>query len=635
MKRVLASVTAVLLGVAFGWRSGVDSGRAPRHHTAAHAVREHDSAPTAEKTRPVDAAKILGAGWYSWTERIGAATTQAELEALFGEMRATEDVRLNMTVGRLLGARWAEVDPMGGVLILAEFRGERPALYSLLTEWFLRDQKAALAGFALLEPQEGEWARAAVLTHLLQRDPGASLRFIRATGKFTPRGNGAEWYELAHTRTDELAALIVEIETARLKSGSSYSAYGLIRIIAKAMAERDPKAALAWADGLGKKMQHDARAAALDTWARQDPEGFIAQLAEWEKSGTKPETVFASGVNLRSAVAVALVKKDIGAAAQWVKKHPWFWTESFTDAIAQRLATGDLSTDEVFDAFAGIDSYQDKVRQAVFGGMWETMTGEEFNAAFSLLQNKPVSGAKTTAMGGLLRKWVEKDPDAAAARATHVPPGAERDALIAEMLRGTDLERRGRFAARAVAALPPGDRAVAVATLFAEAPKSPDELSGNYDPGLFAEMLETAPASPARTKAVERLGLHWGGSDPEAAMSWATMLPGEEALVATAASAHAWADRDAYSLSVYLLDMPAGPARDAATVSLVESVGEAEPDSAWAWTARIDAPEARNAARRAVIESWSVMDADAARAAVDAAELPPRDREALRAVMGP
>lgn len=149
-------MATAILGFFLGWQS-IDVS-SPSQQTEHHTTRS--SAPGSTKaSRHTQPTEVLDVDWQPWAKRIGAATSQEALETLFGELLATDDDTLRTTVGPLISARWAEVDPVGGVRYFDSMDGLPPELITLLTEWCILDQNEALSGFRLMGEKKSSQSR--------------------------------------------------------------------------------------------------------------------------------------------------------------------------------------------------------------------------------------------------------------------------------------------------------------------------------------------------------------------------------------------------------------------------------------------------------------------------------------------
>ena len=109
----------------------------------------HDPAGSAPGDTKADASAVA-----NWAARL-AATDAASLPAMAEEALAVADQSKSKKWMRLLAARWAEVDPAGGVAYFEERQKGKPRHEAnpwpqtwILTEWVLRDVAAAWAHVA-------------------------------------------------------------------------------------------------------------------------------------------------------------------------------------------------------------------------------------------------------------------------------------------------------------------------------------------------------------------------------------------------------------------------------------------------------------------------------------------------------
>ena len=98
---ILASIATVLLGAAVGWRP---SGVIDHERRKETSVSSRASMPLEKEVRQEWSA--LGVGWRAWARRVETAATQEELEELYSDLIAALDQNLQITVGKLIGARY-------------------------------------------------------------------------------------------------------------------------------------------------------------------------------------------------------------------------------------------------------------------------------------------------------------------------------------------------------------------------------------------------------------------------------------------------------------------------------------------------------------------------------------------------
>lgn len=127
-----------------------------------------------------------------------------------------------------------------------------------------------------------------------------------------------------------------------------------------------------------------------------------------------------------------------------------------------------------------------------------------------------------------------------------------------------------------------GEAAIEAASLLMK--RSPEE----------ALLLAADTTDPERRRDMELLiTSEWGRTDPAAAAAWCLAQPDNSSLLSTVITA--WSAADLQAASAWLNTQPAGPARDAAALSLIEPLMELEPASALAWAQSLTNPEFRRA----------------------------------------
>lgn len=158
-----------------------------------------------------------------WAARL-AATDAAGLPAMAEEALAVADQPKSQKWMRLLAARWAEVDPAGGVAFFADQQKGKPSHEAnpwpqiwILTEWALRDVEAAWAHVAAQSGKDESGVVINLGAELLRENPRVFWDWFLKAREPLPRQWGdpnPAWLELARQHGKTLEAMAAEMAAA-------------------------------------------------------------------------------------------------------------------------------------------------------------------------------------------------------------------------------------------------------------------------------------------------------------------------------------------------------------------------------------------------------------------------------------
>jgi hypothetical protein len=629
---VFASVAALLLGAALGWRgddgqeggAGLVEGKAGGDPTSEVEQRDRE-----------ELEKSLGGGWVA---RIGEAATGAELEVLFVEIASLEDEGLRRSLDSLLAARWAEVAPFAGIQFLAGVDDGVDYTVGLMTEWARIDFEEMLAGIGAVQSKWRLRVLGDAAELLMGEDPELCWELMRRTRVMpTDFGHAEAWAEFARSRPDEFIALAVElaVEGANGEAQRHSNLRNPLSIAAAEMASRGEDEAIAWAESLPEEIRNNALNGVIAALIKVDPWAAREHLGLLKEVQTGPSSYAGSGKSSREKeIASALV--DLGLREAMQRSHGGEMSGDVGKAIANRLETGALSIADLVGAIEGVEGMLESHMRPFLDWPLQGCSPARLQEIYEWAGEQSPDHTIDTVRSKALEQWINKEPARALAYLEDNAPVEERNGAIHAAL--SRLNVGGESVMELIGALPEDDRPSAVVRLFARVENAGlGDGTGGVTPGIhprtYGEQLLLAPASEERSRATAQLAQMWVSSDPVAAMDWAASLPVGESETAVAWAAEVWAKYDPLTLSEHLVEMEPSTSRDGAVGALVEAVAAGEPDSAWRWAGEIVDPEARLAARAAAVREWRRLSRDEGLAAIEAADLPDDEQEALRAVM--
>jgi hypothetical protein len=206
----------------------------------------------------------------------------------------------------------------------------------------------------------------------------------------------------------------------------------------------------------------------------------------------------------------------------------------------------------------------------------------------------------------LVRRWAERDPQAAAAWAGQFPEGGERR-MILEQIALAWAEKDFSTATGWVNGLPAGEsrEGAALAIGYEAAATQPKAALA------LADLVST---SPAHDDLIVHAVSQWGGADPAAALEWVNGVPDEQLrqrLLAAVAVASAKRDgRAAAALAAEAL--APGPVQDRTAVAVVQRWAQQSPIDAASWVAQFPETSTRNVALENLFAIWLPQDSASA-----------------------
>ena len=584
----------------------------------------------------------------AWAARLAAASAGSELAALVDEALAEKDGAERSWRLRLLCARWAEIDPAGGVVFFLEKDAENaPPCIWILAEWAVRDVEAALA-FVTAEGANPTAADSSVLSRvgeeLIRENPAAFWAWFQRLGKKlswqspgTPLAWEA-WKELGRARSREMEAMALEwaAEAEADASGWNSGAASLFKLLAEVRAEGDPAAALAWAQTVPKKYRDVCWAAALPVLARSDPQAALRQLnAKFQEPRGMDFFYDGRAAQVIGPIVREIGRRDLREAVAWVAglhDQSYGGLYAVKQLLGQAVREGRLGYQEAF-AMAGESGVPFASSQAqMLASVWDELPREDLGKAAAWLLRQQAGEMRSRALGQVVERWARADDASAVAFVQALENTGERRTLYGRILldEGFSSPRVVKLAAL----IPAEDRAAALAQGLA--PQYEERMLPHEAPfaSLGAELARTPPGED-RAKASRALYQIWGAQAPEDALAHAAVQA--DAVMQTdgvMGAVEGWAKYDAWSASQWLAEQPPGVARDAAAHQLSRSLSAAEPDSAWAWAADIGDPATRQEARAGVLRHWREADPASAAAAVESTKtLAPAERQKLAAIL--
>ncbi|HVS24665.1 MAG TPA: hypothetical protein VMU03_13145, partial [Gammaproteobacteria bacterium] len=554
---------AIGVGLGAAGVSFYDSHRAPVPTSATFDL----SQPSAEDSeqafaRPPAGPRVVEAletGAQSTAQRAAlyAAAARADvrgIDAMLTQAAAFTDPKARAFALDVLIARYGELDPRGAVAASAQLQISPAALSSLYYAWLKSSPTAALAALGKLDDAQAS-AVAPGLIALAGNDGALVDRIIGAL----PGRLAASLVSSAVLRVaqDSPAEAIKRAQSIANPEARTRAVTQVLSI----WAQRDPRAALEYADGLPAAARRDAfnsglsyqiataepellldridtlpperreglQQLALQTLAQRDPQAAIARLAEMPRGGQRQQFL--------QAVASAYGQRDAAAALAWARSLQ----PPEPGVLAQVI--GGISINDpmrAIDLAAEITSPMEQMRALQTAYM--SATARDATLFAPLLDRAlalPNTGQKQAIVQSLAASWAAQDPAKATewllANGSQAPPNLVTQ--VASQYARVDPARAASYAQR----MPSEARGAwvrGVASSYAQNdPRAAldwvEQLRGSpeYDEAAFAVVQPTAALDPAdaarvvdsigrddyRRNATMMLATIWASRDPAAA----------------------------------------------------------------------------------------------------------------------
>jgi hypothetical protein len=468
----------------------------------------------------------------------------AECEAAF---RAAKKLprRSSLDLLAALGRRWAEVDPAGAAAFgLAARKDDPPTSYSpfldgVIEQWSRANPERAMAW---LRAQPAGFQQRGMLNTLAktvaETDPASALKLLQ----LVPNPQASDLVETIFEdwASKDPPAAAAAATAYRNTDNRNFNA---LSQVASSWADADPKAALAWAQGLSSDMEREAatRAAALQ-WASADPPAFFAWARNLPDAAQRA-SLLGSGLSILAESDLPTVMEQIQSMPDSVER------DHAVEATAQGLASSNaLAAAQLLDQIPASPE-----RSTSLARVCELWAASDPGAAFDWLAQRatiPHTLGLTEAFGN----WMQTSQTDALAWAQALPAGESRDRVMGwgvDSLAQSDLPSAERLFAQ----LSPQAQQTAVVSITA--------ALGSQGLDQALAWASSLPASDARDNAFWNVAKQWAQSDPGAGAKWLNTLP-------------------------------AGSARDGAINGFSTALFPSAPADAIAWAASISDPEERD-----------------------------------------
>ena len=536
----------------------------------------------------------------------------AQFPALFAEIKEIKDAFRRRAFRAALLAEWAAIDPAAGIAFLQQ--KDRGQVGQLIREWLRLDPNAAVTGLLANEKTRGELR--GLLSEIARAIPSRLAEVVSTLPKSSSRGD---------TSTESAFAIFAKQDPAAARTAAE-GVTGPLRTqalagVAKAWAESDGPAALAWAQTLPAGEARDGvLKAVLLGWAKSDPIGALSKIDLVPPGGE--EMYFASDTGAQ--VLREAAKHDWDGTLKWLKEHPGkLGAQSLNglmSVLSQRLGADPAATMRTLaqSGMAGM--------QMVLGNALLNEGYAQRDAVWKWLDEQPPSDFTRSARGSLLNAIAWKEPDVALTFLEKLGDDPANKELLEQGTRsllngGTQMHRFEELFEKASPTIRP---------LLLESAFTFGLDRTAIDPAKWLPRIEELPVE-RRGQALAGLARSWASNDPAAATQWALSLGDpQQRLLALGSATSSWIAADSFEAAAWIDSLPSGADRDVATHTLVGSLMKTEPESAWTWALSIEGSEQRRGALQLAYLGLRQKDPAIAQAMLQSANLSEAEVQALQ-----
>lgn len=500
------------------------------------------------------------------------------------------------TLTSILLARWAALDPLGGVAFL-KFQKDDETLSALFREWGQIDFDTAAAK----STEYGDQCVRRTLREKARLDPAGFLRWVRDH----PGINPLALFNSGPGENTEALQRLAELDPDRMLAWSRQVPEDqwnedFPNTFAARLAKRSPEEAIAWAKTLTHPTRSEAALCGIGgALATTQPGRALALLAELPAQSSYEIR------GLYPAILGKLNLVDPGKAMVVAKAFP---PGDIRNEILSRTMTAMLKQDPA-RAFEISDSLGPEASAALSSNLLSfTRDPDE---ARRILEAAPEAGEtsfrRETTRAALL-VWLQSDP---ASLGVYL-----KDRMETPLLYGLKADLQKGMALLALQTGQPTEAGLMAAVGLD--PKFTVEALLETDPARAAVALEQVHDAASRKQTAGDLATAWAARDRGDALEWATTLtePAEQAAAWQAIAGH-WLGEDSHRASEWITTLPPGTGRDAAVLTMARHIQDTDPDLSWKWALTLSDSTVKTNALQEVASQWSRRDAAAARSALE------------------
>jgi hypothetical protein len=285
-----------------------------------------------------------------------------------------------------------------------------------------------LAAAAKRLPGNNDAILSQVIPSLSKMGAASVEQAIRQFPEFSAAVVGSMLSSLASQNATAAADLFLSLDPSRLDASAVHG-------IAWDLANRDPKAALAWLEKVPPEMLGDSREMVVRLDAMRDPRAALDWFTEHPSSNAKASEELMT-------VFDYFLKYDEPSARDWLAKQPREQTSKLEAKLLDVL--NETGRDE--EAARRITA-NPRVTWSPIARTGTLLARRDPAAAGAWALALADEEARSSAVTGVVREWLDRDPDAAVAWVSTFPAGAMRESAARDVAREIRLSHPAEAAA--------------------------------------------------------------------------------------------------------------------------------------------------------------------------------------------
>jgi hypothetical protein len=537
----------------------------------------------------------------------------ADLEALYKAVKEEKDAFRRRAFRSALIAEWSVRDPRAALAYLLE--KDQWQAGQLAREWMRLDPDAAVTGL-LAGGDKARGELRGLLSEIARVAPTRLAEVVSALPKSESRWDTSAQDAFAVLAQKDLAAARAAAESVTgAQKGQALAG------VAKAWAETDGPAALAWAQAMPTgEVRDGALKATLIGWAKKDPMAALDHIDLVPPGGEE----FYHASDVGAQVLREAGKKDWDATVKWLIDHPGKLGRSSLDGL-QSAMSHRLSVD-VGGTLRGLSTTGLPGLSMVFANAILNDGYMQRDAIWTWLDGQPATAFTRGLRGSLLNAIAWKEPNAALGFLEKISDQGEDRQVLAQGTQsllngGTQFHLMEGLLEKASKKLRP---------FLLEAAFSYGGMQHiGKEPQLWINRLSEV-SEERRPQATAQFAQSWAAADPQSAQKWAMDLPeGQTRDIAVSGVIGSWTTSDPRGAANWVNTLPAGKTRDSAASALVNAMVSVEPESAWTWAMSIESSNHRSSALQVAYMALQRKDPAIARDMLQSANLTADEVKAL------
>jgi hypothetical protein len=381
----------------------------------------------------------------------------------------------------------------------------------------------------------------------------------------------------------------------------------VLESLAFALAQKDPAAALSLARSLPGADGQRFLRGAINAWCLQDADAAFAYVAKLPTDPNKPDFNKFLTLEMMSTLA----KKDPYKVITMLEQLPIGDQNNALRSIGYSWGQSDPKT--ALD-WANLQT-DPQVKSLILRGAIEALSEKDPNSALELAQSLPAGDSREGVIGKVLYTLSESDPIGAVGYAMNLPSSENRNKMIS-VLAGQWIRDDSQGALGWYDSLTD--------------PKLKEQVASNMitilsedDPAKAINLLDTMPPGDMQNQALSTIGNWWSRTDQKAALDWANMQIDPEVKSRILEGVIiVMSFKDPNSALQLARSLPPGNSLNISIKNSLNLMAQSDPRAAIGLASGLPNADLRSKAQQNVVEVWKLRDPDAATQWINSSSLP-------------